>query len=586
LKNKVEKLAFTVDPNLLKQVILRQAGSMSKAILELIMNSVDAGAKSIQLTIKHGDGACITVVDDGKGFPSRKYIEEYFQRFGTEHKKGDSTFGEFRMGRGQAFAMGKNRWRSGKFELRIDVRDGEGALGFELETLPETVKGCEIELWPYSHFPEFIAMRLVEELKQQVRWLSIPVFVNGLQITESCGEAKWDVVTEQAYVKIEAGGSNLRLFNMGIFVNTLSNFGVSGVVVSKQRLRLNFARNDVITSGPEACPVWKIVEKQVRKLADQHRVKAKKLTRADIEDTLRRLKSKEIAIRDVEKLKIFPSTTGRHYSYQDIKKVARKYRGYAVAMPTLVADTTHKRELAFIFDADSIAKALQVYGEAHKKLDVAGTFLQEIFLADYMDFPSKSFASVSKTVKDSHDLVPPDNWTPKERVWIQVLARAATECREAVATALIDEGLECNRHHVRYRKVVLGDSITANGWTDGSKFIAVSRQFLSKKELSVSGVGDAVQLIIHEFCHQDASTEDGFHTPEFYERCHNVARIAAGSMTALACGHLRLAARTAGYTLPQRSIYQLNRCGDEGLDDAGDSGETAEEALEAAFGVR
>ena len=39
-----ETLQFVMHPKLLYDVILRQAGSLSKAVLEGIQNSIDAGA--------------------------------------------------------------------------------------------------------------------------------------------------------------------------------------------------------------------------------------------------------------------------------------------------------------------------------------------------------------------------------------------------------------------------------------------------------------------------------------------------------------------------------------------------------------
>ena len=93
---------FKMHPDLLFSVIKSQAGTQEKAILEAVMNAVDAGATKCEIKI---DENGYSIVDDGKGFVSRQEVDEFFETFGTPHKEGDATYGRFRMGRGQLFAL-------------------------------------------------------------------------------------------------------------------------------------------------------------------------------------------------------------------------------------------------------------------------------------------------------------------------------------------------------------------------------------------------------------------------------------------------------------------------------------------------
>ncbi|HRY04314.1 MAG TPA: ATP-binding protein, partial [Beijerinckiaceae bacterium] len=108
-----ERIAFTVDPAIIRSLIREQASTVEKAIAELVMNAVDAGADEIHIAV---DQAGFTVRDNGRGFASRNEILTCFRRFGAPHVAGDATFGRFRIGRGQIMHWARCSWRSNTFE--------------------------------------------------------------------------------------------------------------------------------------------------------------------------------------------------------------------------------------------------------------------------------------------------------------------------------------------------------------------------------------------------------------------------------------------------------------------------------------
>ena len=115
-----EKREFKLHKDILWSIIQSQSGTLGKAVLELVMNSIDAGATSVDITLS---GKNISVSDDGKGFTNRGEIEQFFETFGTPHTKGDATYGRFRMGRGQIMAFSKNDWQSGEFAMQVDIKN-------------------------------------------------------------------------------------------------------------------------------------------------------------------------------------------------------------------------------------------------------------------------------------------------------------------------------------------------------------------------------------------------------------------------------------------------------------------------------
>jgi hypothetical protein len=64
-----ENRSFRMHPDLLYSVIKAQAGSLEKAVLELIMNSIDAHAKKIEIEVSEDR---VSVKDDGRGFKDRR----------------------------------------------------------------------------------------------------------------------------------------------------------------------------------------------------------------------------------------------------------------------------------------------------------------------------------------------------------------------------------------------------------------------------------------------------------------------------------------------------------------------------------
>jgi len=67
------KRKFGVAPAIIHNLISRQAGSLGKAVLEAVMNSIDAGATAIDITI---DPQTLTIMDNGCGIQNFEQIEQ------------------------------------------------------------------------------------------------------------------------------------------------------------------------------------------------------------------------------------------------------------------------------------------------------------------------------------------------------------------------------------------------------------------------------------------------------------------------------------------------------------------------------
>ena len=94
----VETHEFRLHQRILVDIIKRQAGTPQKALLEGVMNCVDAGATEITLTIEFRRAV---IQDNGQGFENEQVIAESFGQFGTPYTAAESrqhTYGRYRMG--------------------------------------------------------------------------------------------------------------------------------------------------------------------------------------------------------------------------------------------------------------------------------------------------------------------------------------------------------------------------------------------------------------------------------------------------------------------------------------------------------
>ena len=207
-----ETRAFNVHPQLLFDVIQRQAVTLTKALCEGVMNSIDAGATAVEVAVAEGHA---TISDDGKGFKSREEIELFFETFGQPHKPGDAVYGTFRMGRGQMFSFGRNTWRSGRFAMDVDIKNR--GLDYDLSEAGDKKEGCAIRIDLYRPITLLQRREIADELRRFVRYVPVPVTVDGQRVNRDPSKEKWTSSTTTPTTSSRRAASSL--YNLGVFVN-------------------------------------------------------------------------------------------------------------------------------------------------------------------------------------------------------------------------------------------------------------------------------------------------------------------------------------------------------------------------------
>lgn len=347
--SKPERREFRMDPALLWSVIESQAGSAEKALLEAIMNAVDAGASRCDIDLSETG---YTVRDDGGGFKSREDIEQFFETFGTPHKDGDgAVLGTYRMGRGQLFAFSKTRWVTGRFIMDVDIK-GCG-LAYDLHTDAPRQPGCTIVGTWYELVPSADVIKIDFELRKLAAWIQIPVYINTKLINKDPATEEWTYETEDAYIRLKTTGG-LAVYNLGALVKVFAEreFGTGGIIVSKKQLKVNFARNDILTSK---CTVWKRIRLKLDCDIGNLAKSRKTLSIYEMQALADRFAKGQIPFCDIRKVNLLTDVSGKSRSLNELIAASKlcivpDHNGWSVG------ERVMNQKLAFVLRSCSISQ--------------------------------------------------------------------------------------------------------------------------------------------------------------------------------------------------------------------------------------
>lgn len=531
------RLPFELDPQIIHHIIYSQTGSIGKAIIELLMNSVDARASTVRLSLnRHG----FTCSDDGQGFASRDDVIRYFGRFGTPHDEGDATYGRFRLGRGQIMAHASTIWRSTIWKMTVDTRSV--GYHYDLDELDDALQGCAISGSWYEALSDTELMSAVQEVRDLVRYTPVSVELNDQFITRDPGTERWDAEDEFAWYRVKADGA-VSIYNQGVLVrhDPAHMWGAGGLIVSKKAIALNVSRTEILR---KTCPTWKAIARQFGLMADQmasllgdHRK-----TEARREKSARALLSCDANIVQVyskeEVVTLLPGK--RHVSLDDFLRKCRyghnrrqggKFAVVENAFDVPKGEAIAREGIAIIVHPNTLDRfgcynALdfldcirRIVTNLRRDVEVNGQQfwgLNGLFVPDLIAFSTLREAFIDRT-----RIVTEQEALDREarRAWT-----ALRWCLHHYAS-LCTGGRPSYGGQVRSGKsfhIFLGDSNTAEAWTDGSSYIAVNITVVRRlKSSPLRTTAYIFSLIEHEIAHEGDSLDCG-HDEAFYQRFHDL----------------------------------------------------------------
>ncbi|WP_029308485.1 ATP-binding protein [Cupriavidus metallidurans] len=533
------QLPFELDPQIIHHIIYSQAGSIGKAIIELLMNSVDADAATVRFSMTKDGFEC---VDDGKGFASREDVIRYFGRFGTPHEEGDATYGRFRLGRGQIMAHASTVWCSNAWQMTVDTR--VMGYNYDLDDLVASVPGCSISGRWYEQLSDTELMSAIQEVRDLVRYTPISVELNGRVITRDPRTEKWDAEDEFAWYRAKEEGA-VSIYNQGVLVRHDPGhmWGAGGLIVSKKAIALNVSRTEILR---KTCPVWKQVAKQFSTLADdvRSRLGEHRRTEASREKSARALLSGDPNIVKIyEKDEVITILPGKQHitlqaflrkcQYSHNRRQGNRFavvedgfdvpKGEAIARQG-IAVVVHPVTLARFgcYNAHDLVDCIdRVHVNIRQDVETNGT---RFWGLDYLRVPELiAFSTLRDAFIERTALVTETDVLDKEtrRAWTAL--RTVLHYYAAVCT-----GGDRYRRGPAVRggkslQVLLGQSNTAEAWTDGASYIAINDSVVKRlKSNPLKTANYIFSLVEHEVAHQGDSLDCG-HDEAFYQRFHDIS---------------------------------------------------------------
>jgi hypothetical protein len=528
----VETRRLVAHEKMLVDVIKRQAGTLKKAVLEGTMNSIEAGATEIDINFlaekskdpKNPTPAFLSIYDDGIGIQEKEELVKHFETFGQPHEESENKiYAQFRMGRGQMFAFGKNIWKTANFEMKVDIDNPEMELNYYLKEGMPYVDGCriDIELYqnPLDNRSFYSVKSFKEQVKEQINFVKIPVKFNDEVISINPDTLNWDYEDEFAYYKFN-DTSSLKIYNLGVYVmsKSIKDVLVGGVVVSKQQLKVNFARNDVHETN---CKVYSEIKKvieanKIKKVAKSY----KSLSRPARMNLLCDFRDGVDSWYHMAGKRLFPTAQQKWLSWKMIVKDGRPWCFTPVGSRT--ADKAMEMGVALCFD-DTLPDELGYSGPLNEFFEWlwadyinADGYFSSYTLKDitalkdnFLLFSGKEEVSNSINLEKLQDMfsedfsyVPYHKLKKSEKIFLDTI-----NC------------LGCWQN----RNIKIGISNVASAWTDGSSFIAFDRGWLKSKNVtSIGGIYNVLAVGCHELAHDDDTSGTHVHGSEFYERYYEI----------------------------------------------------------------
>jgi len=461
-------------PSMLMDVITRQAGTIEKSWLEAVQNAIDANASKIVFKIQKD---FFSVEDDGVGM-SKEEVVKCFEVFGYSAKRGTEKLGEFGAGRGQIFAQGKVAWGTNDNIMMVDVK-GQG-LSYQLKKTEKgkEMKGTSIIVRTYDKVPYLESK--IERFSEWVKYVSIPVIVNGDVVSQKKLE-NMDAIPE-AYISISTSDEYVTVYNQGLFVKREYR-GVGAIIISRRKLMVNFARNDVM----DECPVFRRIMLEVDGLIVQELDKPSTY----LNDGCRK-----------EVIRLMKSSDEMRHKFYD-KPVIRMANGKYVSLKEIEENGSY----SFFDGKDSnVADHFITHGQIVLRRD-----------PHIMGLIKSIFSGGSTTEKDYSEMVESlGSVTSKIINEMSLKGEEADSWRQIVR---LYEALGCSR------RLRLGSCPILSAWTDGRSFITVEARHV--KHLALTEV---FLTLVHEMAHDSDTSNTDLHSPEFYEKFYDLVQQKASAL--------------------------------------------------------
>lgn len=466
---------FEMSKNLLKDVITKQTGSLSKAVKELVQNSRDAGSTTITIEVSENQ---LTVDDNGKGM-TPKDIEEFFKVFGATAKRGNKDVdGRFGMGRGQIMNFGLTTWNTLKSKITVDIRK---FLGYDLKTLKANKRGCKVVCKFYG-IQDWWARRNVTMMLERdlLPTKNITLSINGktlnpeIKMIEQFTDETFDIFTSSVITH--------RIYCRGLSVNSFeSNFTYN--VNVKEKAELNFARNEFL----ETDPLYDKIKAKMNEVEELMTITKDHFDNREARQTLQFIKDGRVALESVINKPIVRTATDKKLSISQLIGKEVMFGGCNIWSDDCInrGHIVLHKDNEYLIEMLINKLGLDITISDKKPKDVAKRGYHREF-------------EVDKLRKNKiYGVVPND-------------------MNKYIFNPLGED---------YQRDVYLGSSDVADGWTDGSTEIHVDKNLIETSRNKEEIFMRVWHNLCHEYSHDKNTEKKDYHSEEFYENYHNLTKL-------------------------------------------------------------
>lgn len=597
-----EFIPFELHPNTLRTIIQEQSGTWQKAIAELVMNSVDAGATRIDIDYECDDKFArllkLNVTDNGHGFYNEDQLN-FFKTFGAPHEEGDAYYGKYRIGRGQCLAFGKVTWRSHNYEMFVDLGDPNQKetplekIGYNFTHYEQTHQGCVVKVEFFSP-PRFRKLenlsqekqtrQIFDELIELIKFVPVPIFINGTCVTYDYSKIKWTHEDENAYYLIQAMANTkfkdlkdelneVSIYNRGVLATKFSATwkGCCGVVISKKQIKLNMARNSIVDHDY----YWYQIINMIEQLSSSAFVSTVNEPKTDEE---RAVVIKQIYMDDsfcvvntvnqvahFLKLPLFRTQKG---SLISVVEMFKKTKLYTICPDpvgqerTTISEALEKKKITVI--DQKFLGASHVYGGGF--VDAFPSSAQDLFLEfirnitgltaynephrvyeeievkygqEYIKNRGITIESIvesgKKVKRKLYELLDYSKWTIRISDYETLAQGLDVTYRPLSEKDLNAEELACfkairrvnakfKEYNVGDRVLKLGSSDHAIAWTDSYSTIWITKPMLHM--MRENKFSQIILILLHEYCHREGNLDSHAthnHNLEFFDSFHTLS---------------------------------------------------------------
>lgn len=549
------KVKFKLHASYLIETIKRQSSGLPKALTELIMNSIDAGATRVDITLEElaSKNYKFSVSDNGKGF-TKTDIMNYFRYFGSPHEEHDAYFGCFRLGRGQIFAIADTVWRSNSYVFTVDIEKpltekNPNDLFFELNRTNVKTKGCFIQGTTYCNrvhvYEEHSLEDVIEEVTKICRYVPIPVYVNTKRISADLNAEfkRTDVICmedEYAYYIFDNTLNESTLYNRGVRVKfgRIKGFVLEANIITKNQLSLTHSRNEVL----DDCPIYNSILRQAQvhneailsNKSDKLKVDDEFITRFIISQVVNNTTNEidKDVLTEIVKYRFLTTNTLSKVSLLELmhkQKVSVRWESDSA----LICEKIEREENTFFIVKSDVLYNIYSQLQSHYGYEIQVDELWWMVLNEFKKVLINYW--ISTQIKTNTNVIPVGSleyayfdvdddkyrtkYTPLNSK--NQVKQFTTEQRQLLNLAdlanclIIESG-----YFKKVRKLCLGstDDPHVLAWTNGEDYICVNQNAVSLMN------NLALKLfftLIHEYCHENEFDRYHYHDEVFYQTYHD-----------------------------------------------------------------